>query len=826
MRIRTRLLVAFVLVAVPPLLLLAAAVTTVVSRSYDDAARRRLDSAVRTARDRIAHLRSRARSQVSAIAREDLPRVLPSEDGDRTLAETLGARHDLEALALVDRDGRVVSSRHWPAGYGLPEPSRPLPGGELSVETVASGHGAAQRLALLTTAHGRWREQEVVVRGGPFLDEPFVRELSELMGVEVALYESQGRRYVARAASPLQAPDAPRPDREGRGTALLAGRPFAWTASAIAPTVWLVAAVSTDDQDALAAHVLRLTLSFASVALIAAIAVAAVLSAHIARPVRELAEGAERVATGDAKEWGRFLRYHYLQFDFSEVSQPGLYVVGYGDRRSAAFKISDDVFARDVWQPTVEYFLPVQMCHMRVNDLYRVWHGLCHADDALMAPVNHNHFDGYAQGPTTLTKYQPGDHVPGMDRGGWHDAGDYDLRIESQADTIHGLALAWELFHPALDDTTIDQTSRIVDLHRPDGKNDVLQQIEHGVLSIVGAYNAMGRLYRGIQDATLHQYTHLGDAATMTDNQVFHRSDGKALQALAQAAVAGSQVDPTAPSHPRLGSAGSPDDRWVFTEENPQHELGAAGGLAAASRALKEFNPALAQDCLRIAQKLWADTNEPKNRLWRLEPAIELLQCTGDRKYAEAIVSLGDDIVAQVDRFGWLGARSLALVKDDAYATKIKAALRVYREKVNALGKETPYGLPYKPAIWGAGWLIERFGVEQYFLHAAAPDIFPRDYLLHALDFILGCHPGPNSASFVSGVGANSMTTAYGVNRADWSYIPGGIASGTALIRPDFPELLDWPFLWQQGEYCLGHPTSDYVFLVLAADHLLNSPRP
>ncbi len=68
------------------------------------------------------------------------------------------------------------------------------------------------------------------------------------------------------------------------------------------------------------------------------------------------------------------------------------------------------------------------------------------------------------------------------------------------------------------------------------------------------------------------------------------------------------------------------------------------------------------------------------------------------------------------------------------------------------------------------------------------------------------------------------MIPAYGNNRADWSYIPGGIVSGTALIRPDFPELLEWPFLWQQGEYCIGYATSGYVFLVLAADHLLNAP--
>ena len=97
--------------------------------------------------------------------------------------------------------------------------------------------------------------------------------------------------------------------------------------------------------------------------------------------------------------------------------------------------------------------------------------------------------------------------------------------------------------------------------------------------------------------------------------------------------------------------------------------------------------------------------------------------------------------------------------------------------------------MPYKPDIWGAGWNIQRFGWDQWMLHLSFPDLFPRTYALQALSFILGVHPGSNTASFVSGVGANSLTTAYGFNRADWSYIPGGSASGTALIRPDFPEL-------------------------------------
>ena len=113
----------------------------------------------------------------------------------------------------------------------------------------------------------------------------------------------------------------------------------------------------------------------------------------------------------------------------------------YGNSRTAPFPIGPQVFQRHVWQPTLEYFLPIQMCHMRVNDRYQVWHGACHLDDARMAPVNHRHFDSYVQGPSTLTTFQPGEHVPGLDRGGWHDAGDHDLRVESQSETIRGLAL-------------------------------------------------------------------------------------------------------------------------------------------------------------------------------------------------------------------------------------------------------------------------------------------------------------------------------------------------------------------------------------------------
>ena len=523
----------------------------------------------------------------------------------------------------------------------------------------------------------------------------------------------------------------------------------------------------------------------------------------------------EKVREETPADWGRFLRYSYVRFDFSSVEQPGTYVVSYGGARSNPFRIGSDVFARGVWQPTVEYFLPIQMCHVRVNEKYRVWHGPCHIDDARMAPLSHNHFDGYLQGPSTLTRFAPGEPVPGLNQGGWHDAGDDDLRVESQAGTMHGLALAWEAFHPDYDQTSVDEANRVVEIHQPDGKPDVLQQIQHGALTVVGGYRALGRFYRGIIVPTLRQYTHLGDFAAQTDGVVF---DPKTA----------------AKNPPAVGAGvpGSPDDRWVFTEDNPQRELATAAGLAASARALAGYDDALAAECLAIAREIWDRTKEPETpvggRRWRpsarIGLAVELLLATKDRRYADHLVAQKDAIVSQIRWTGWVVGRALAAVNDPSFTKAVTDAVVGYRDEVLQLEKKTPYGVPYEPDIWGAGWTIQGFGMQQYFLHAAFPRVFSKELMLNALNFVLGCHPGPNNASFVSGVGSRSTTVAYGFNRADWGHIPGGSVSGTALIRPDYPELLTWPYLWQQTEYVLGGGTTDYLLLVLAADRLLNQP--
>lgn len=514
--------------------------------------------------------------------------------------------------------------------------------------------------------------------------------------------------------------------------------------------------------------------------------------------------GLKEIRSIEPKKWGKFLRFNYYQFDFSDIKTEGIYQVKYAGNTTEPFRISSTIYDRNVWQPVVEYFLPVQMCHMRINEGYRVWHGLCHMDDALMAPIDTNHFDGYAQGHSTLTKFKPLEQVPGLNRGGWHDAGDYDLRVESQAGEVWILSQAYELFHPDWDQTTVDQKDHLVEIHRPDGKNDLLQQIEHGTISILAGYQSMGRLYRGIIENSLRQYVHLGDGATVTDGRKYNPS------------LKADEVN----AH----ESGVLDDRLVFTEENPGREIDVAEALATGARVLKGFNDTLATQSITAAEALYALVDADKNQRvagGKVKAAVELLITTGNPKYKSDILKYtSPDVLKRNEVLGYLG-RVLKQINDPKLTAMAVSAAKTYKADVDKVQMENPFGVPYHPHIWGDGWTIQGFAVTQYFLQKGFPDIYDSTYLLNSLNFVLGNHPGENTSSFVSGVGSRSVLQAYGANRADRSFIPGGTVSGTGIIRPDFPELKEWPYFWQQTEYVMGGGSTNFMFMVLAAKEVL-----
>ena len=514
--------------------------------------------------------------------------------------------------------------------------------------------------------------------------------------------------------------------------------------------------------------------------------------------------GEEVVESGQPQKWGKYLRFNYYQLDFSDIRKPGIYQVRYGDYLSEPFKIDADVFKRHVWQPTLEYYLPVQMCHMRINEGYRVWHDYCHLDDALMAPVDTNHFDGYIQGSSTLNDYEPYDQVPGLNVGGWHDAGDYDLRVESQAGTVWALAMAYEEFGIDWDQTTINQESRIVEIHLPDGKPDALQQIEHGVLAILGGYENAGLNFRGIICNSLRQYVLLGDAASMTDNLKYNPN-------LAENEKTGTE-------------SGIHDDRWVFTQENTGRVYGSVQALAAAARVLKGYNDELADGCLKTAVWLY-DADKQENRFGtsvKINAAAELLITTNDARFQNDILEFKGNIGRNINQAGAAISRIFSRCNDEEFKSAVMEGLEQLSKQIGEQQQQNPFGVPYNIRVWGDGWNIQEFGIRQYFLHKAFPELFDKEVMLNALNFVLGNHPGENTSSFASGVGSRSITEAYGVNRADRSFIPGGVASGTGIIRPDFPELKEWPFFWQQTEYVMGGGATNFMFLVLAANELLS----
>jgi endoglucanase len=364
-----------------------------------------------------------------------------------------------------------------------------------------------------------------------------------------------------------------------------------------------------------------------------------------------------------------------------------------------------------------------------------------------------------------------------------------------------------------IDRTTVNPEARLVVLHTPDGVPDIVQQIEHGVENLLSGYRAAGHSFVGIIEPTFQQYVHNGDASTMTDNRVYDPAFGKAL-------VAGEVW-------------GHMDDRLAFTNRDSGLEYRCVQVLAAASRVLRGYNDKLADECLKTAQKTWTyeqthpsvsygNAYVPGNPEYHeVVAAIELFITTKDPVYRKKIMDLMPRIEKSLAGFAVPLIRVLPLLKEEALKQKLHKALEGPSKELKAGLAGMPFGVPFGPHIWGIGWSIQDYAVDQYYLAKTFPDLYDRENVFRVVNFVLGCHPGSN-VSFVSGVGPRSLTVAYGANRGDWSYIPGGMASGVALIRPDFPELKDsYPYLWQQAEYVMPGAAT-YLFCVLASDQLLN----
>ena len=519
------------------------------------------------------------------------------------------------------------------------------------------------------------------------------------------------------------------------------------------------------------------------------------------------------VFTGKVTLWGDYYKYRYARFDFSSVKEPGVYFIRYGKTETNDFIIDTSVYDK-ITVATSDVWIPIHMNHMTVNEGYRIWHGEPFREGYLQAPPGTDHFDLHWQGPTTDTKYKPLELIPGLNVGGYFDAGDFDIETGSNISVVQNLISLWEQFHPQRDETFVSEEQRYVDLHRPDGVPDILQYIEHGTLNLVAQAEQIGHMSQTLSNSVLDNYHHLGDAAAITD---------------------GLHYDPRLKPYQKSAdgrSSGTPDDMWAFTSRNPFLDLQAATVLAAASRALQGYDDDLARRALVQSRRLQEEgmvlmAADTTTRRWRgggfgnISAPLQLYVSTGEKQYLEQFESLLWPALERNPLFALNVAMDAVPHLDAAYKEKLRPYVQEYKAYVDSLANDNPYGVPIGLGNWAGGGQVTGFGTTICNACRYYPDVMPLEYAFLAPSWLFGCHPYHNK-SWVATVGATRPKDMfYGNNRADFSFIPGNMAPGLLFRQPDhFENYDDWPFLWGQNEGTIAGNTG-YLIFATTFQHLL-----
>ena len=561
----------------------------------------------------------------------------------------------------------------------------------------------------------------------------------------------------------------------------------------------------------------------------------------VAKLMRINADGTTTQAfEGAVTSWGPYFKYNYVKFDFSAVKEPGVYFIQYGKTKTNDFLIDAHVYDK-ITDATTDVWVPIHMNHMYVTEGYRTWHGEPFKEGYLQAPES-DHFDLHRQGPTTDTKYKPLELIPGLNVGGFFDAGDFDIETGSNINVVQNFIRTWELFRPQRDETFVSQKQRYVDLHRPDGVPDILQFIEHGTLNLVAQAENIGHMASTLSNSILDNYHHLGDAASITD---------------------GLHYDPSLKPYEVSADgkrSGTPDDMWAFTTRSPQLDLRAATMFAAASHALKGYNDDLAERALTQSKRLmkeateliaqrnasrddefaWLDGTEQvnisnprqqgaqpdkkrqkllersrKNReqLGDMATNLMLYSATQEKQYLDNFAAQIWDALELRLSGNMQTALDAVPYMDEAYKEKLRPYVVKYEEYIKSFDSQNPYGVPIGLGNWAGVNMVLNFGITVNYAHIYFPDIVGKDEVYRVANWLYGRHPYHNY-SFVAVVGATRPKQVfYGNNRADFSFIPGNVAPGLLFRRPDhFENYDDWPFLWGQNEGTIAGNTQYIIF--------------
>src|SRR5690606_32290259 len=302
-------------------------------------------------------------------------------------------------------------------------------------------------------------------------------------------------------------------------------------------------------------------------------------------------------------------------------------------------------------------------------------------------------------------------------------------------------------FKPLRDQTFVDQEARHVVLHRPDGKPDILQFIEHGTLNLVAQAEIIGHMAQTLSNSLLHNYQHLGDAASLTDGLPY-------IPELGPYEVAADGQ-----------SSGVKDDLWAFTSRNPGLDLRAATMFAAASRALRGYNDDLAERALVQSKRLLKEATallanqevDDNARRWGamgdISTNLQLYISTGEQQYADKFQELLWPILDRNVSFVISTALHGIPHMDAAFKERLRPYVVKYKEYIEGLEKNNPYGVPIGLGNWAGSGAVMNFGTTISYASEHFPDIIDAHHAFKAADYLFGCHPYHNY-SLVAAVGA------------------------------------------------------------------------
>lgn len=461
------------------------------------------------------------------------------------------------------------------------------------------------------------------------------------------------------------------------------------------------------------------------------------------------------------------------QLDFSELTEPGTYVIRCGDTVSYPFSVGNGLYGNlNILLTKMLYY---QRCGMELTEAYagKFARKTCHTAPSVLW----TEYEKFLAGELSEADMQTFDI-----RGGWHDAGDFGRYTTAAACALGHILYAYRFFPEAF----------TVSLNIPESGNgipDVLNECRYELDWMMQMQAEDGSVY--------HKHTTQYHAAFVmpcddTNQMILLPASSMAVASFVATMALASRI------------------YRPFDAEFADHALAAAQKSYAWLEEHPEFLFEHIKECRTGG---YGDRSDIDERMWA---AMELYRCTGEKSYLTKARAFFDSHPNPV-QYGWAdisGFAGWALLEDDlmpkdcikkraSYPTEETEFCSAYKElllkeaaRLLSVIDTEGYRVAMRPTEygWGSNLTVLNRGMllGTAYLLEHKPEYYTG--VIHQMDYLLGVNA--TDYSYVTGVGThafcnphNRITEADGINETIPGYVSGG-ANGSKWADPLAKELI------------------------------------